>query len=82
MTQLTTKTAQRLKDIYNGGLPEQRDEIISFKNELKEIIDRGNNTHEIFKEVTFFCRRLILEIESIENQKDFLTSNIVGSEGK
>ena len=51
---LTTKTAQRLKEIedcvkeYFAG---ERSGIINFKNELKEIIEKGDNIINLINEI-------------------------------
>ena len=73
MPTLTTETAKRLKKLKNNysyfNNSELRiEETINFKNELKEIVYNGNNTPESFREVTFFCRKLIQEIESVEKR--------------
>ena len=70
MTHLTTKTAKRLKEIYEvsnelGLIIMGAEEIISFKNELKEIIGTQCDCLPCHR-----FRNLIQEIESVEQSSD------------
>ena len=70
MTQLTFKTAKRLenlKELDNSGKDCHNDieEIINFKNELKEI-DKDSYDDDTFRDR---IRKLIQEIEQVENDK-------------
>jgi len=82
---LQTKTARRLQELkydkyFINHLDvnnERTKEIISFKNELKEIMQK-RECFEVYKTL-IDIKDLIQEIESVENQTDFRTSNKVGS---
>ena len=64
---LTTKTARRLKELQeyvNTGDEYMANEIINFKNELKEIFFRERNYDDLSEALL----TIIQEIESVENE--------------
>lgn len=71
--ELTTKTAQRLKELMfyvNVGDEYLVDEIISFKNELKDRLNEHYEKYSLRCKCSF-CKwsdNLIQEIESVEKQ--------------
>ena len=66
--QLTSQTARRLKMLKESGnfYSEACFSIINFKNELKEIIEKGKYEESIVNLIL----DLIQEIEEIENAKN------------
>ena len=78
MTQLKTKTAKRLKYLkanINTTYAVSQTEIINFKNELKEIMNRYNYTEES-EYIISDILKLIQEIEQVENDKRNLDKKI------